>query len=123
MTIFAVFLFIPVVIHLTTGHFAIEPKSACIAYKRRRIPFSELGVPCVLSTTHIEVSGEFGELLRVSPVKALQAGPYEFFRGDWLSKRKLEKIANALNDAIREYDEREAVRTWLDRLDREDSKA
>lgn len=110
--LFGCLVVIVVVSHFTTAHFVLDPLHARVVSDEQEIPFSELGVPRIIGTRHL-VSGS--EYLHEVKKNVLESGKHSFFNDGALSHRRLSTIANALNDAIREHDERLAVRQWLER--------
>jgi hypothetical protein len=113
--ILAALLLLVGVYHLTTGYFVLDPARARVINARVEVPFDDLRVPSITTETDLATGGEFGELVREVRGEVLRSGRYVFFRQGALRRSRLETIANALNDAIREYDEREAIRAWLER--------
>lgn len=111
--IFAIVIASLVFIHFYVGHFVVSPKDAEIRISRNPIPFSELKLPRIVVETHTERHGEFLEHESKEEGFALKCGHHLFFRGAQKSRKQLERIASALNEALREYDEREATREWL----------
>lgn len=95
------------------GYFVISPRGAEIRISRNPIPFSELKLPRIVVETHTERHGEFLEHESKEEGFALKCGHHLFFRGAQKSRKQIERIASALNEALREYDEREATREWL----------
>ena len=103
------------VYHYTTGYFVLDPARARVVNDGREIPFEDLRVPRITTETSLGVGGEFGELVQEEQGAVLKSGTHVFFHQGLFRRRVLEKVANALNDAIREHDEREAIRRWLER--------
>ncbi|MCR9165154.1 MAG: hypothetical protein ACE37F_37040 [Nannocystaceae bacterium] len=106
--------------HFTTGYFVLDPARALVSNDGFEIPLEELRVPRITSETTLETAGEFGELVQEVRGEVIKCGTHVFFRQASFRRRDLEKIASALNDAIREYDERDAVRRWLEQAGRDD---
>ncbi len=103
-----------VFVHLYTGYFVIDPDKAQVRIGKHAIPFSDLKLPRVTVGTHMERAGEFAEYERESRGFVIECGRWTFFQAAQKSRKQIERVANALNEALREYDEREATREWLE---------
>ena len=114
VVVFVAFLLILAVAHFTTGFFVLDPARRRVVNDKLEIPFSDLRAPRIVEETFIVTSGESGDLLSEERGKVIKSGGHVFFHTGWLSTARLEKIANALNEAIREHDERLAVRQLLE---------
>ena len=102
------------VAHLTTGDFILDPARALVFSDGLEVPFSDLRVPRITTKTYLSPAGESADPLQEVLGNVIESGGRVFFHTGGLSAGRLAKIANALNDAIREYDERFAVRQWLE---------
>ena len=114
----AIAVFSLVFIHFYLGYFVIDPKGVEVRVGKHKIPFSDLRLVRVTVGTHRERGGEFAEYERESRGFVLECGRWTFFKAAMKSRRQIEEIANTLNEAVREYDEREATRGWLEQRDR-----
>ena len=99
------------------GPLTIDPRSATLTYRRQPIPFSQLGLTRIDSAAAFMPSvgpalegGGPGSRIALDVVVS---GAFMLSPDDQAPKRKVERIANRLNDALAEYFEREETRAWL----------
>jgi hypothetical protein len=108
------FLSVPLIVLIKQGLFVLDPERSLVRYRRTDIPFSKLRVPRVTSSAVEQVSvNDLRNVHYRTKFTTLESGAYVFFRGDSVSRRKVEKIAEVMNSMIAEYDEKRAVEAWL----------
>ena len=90
------------------GPLRIDPEAATLTYRRHVYPFERLGLvrigalETILPSMSSLESGAPGDASTIS-VGVVASGEFVLSPDDQLPRRRLEKLANALNDALADY--------------------